>query len=141
MLVSIVQRSDIQGKKVFEVGEKFYFNDIGLRNSIAGFSPFDLGQIIENAVYLHLKSIGYSVLIGKQNDKEIDFIGERQGEKIYIQVALRITEKKTMEREFENLMAIKNNYPKYVITMDDYSGTSYEGILHMPLRKFLTEFT
>jgi predicted AAA+ superfamily ATPase len=140
MLISKVQRSDIQGKKVFEVGEKYYFNDIGLRNSIAGFSPFDLGQIIENAVYLHLKSIGYSVLIGKQNDREIDFIGERQGEKIYIQVALRITEKQTMEREFGNLMAIKDNYPKYVITLDDYSGTSYEGIIHTPLRKFLSDF-
>ena len=140
MLVSNVQRSDVQGKKVFEVAEKYYFNDIGLRNSISGFSPFDMGQIIENAVYLHLKSIGYSVLIGKLNDKEIDFIGERQGEKIYIQVALRITEKQTMEREFGNLLAIRDNYPKYVITLDDYSGTSYEGIIHLPLRKFLSEF-
>lgn len=140
MLITSVQRSDIQGKKVFEVGGKYYFNDIGLRNSIAGFSPFDLGQIIENAVYLHLKAIGYSILIGKQNDKEIDFIAERQNEKIYIQVALRITEKQTLEREFGNLLAIKDNYPKYVITLDDYSGTSYEGILHIPLRQFLSEF-
>lgn len=140
MLVSNVQRTDIQGKKVFEVGEKYYFNDIGLRNSIAGFSPFDMGQIIENAVYLHLKSLGFSILVGKQNEKEIDFIGERQGEKIYIQVALRISEKHTMEREFGNLMAIKDNYPKYVITLDDYTGTSFEGILHIPLRRFLSEF-
>jgi hypothetical protein len=140
MLISNVQRSDIQGKKVFEVGEKYYFNDIGLRNSIAGFSPFDLGKIIENAVYLHLKSTGYSVLIGKQNDREIDFIGERHGEKIYIQVALRITEKQTMEREFGNLRAIKDNYPKYVVTLDEYSGTSYEGILHIPLRQFLSDY-
>lgn len=140
MLISNVQRSDIQGKKVFEVGEKYYFNDIGLRNSIAGFSPFDLGKIVENAVYLQLKSTGYSVLIGKQNDREIDFIGERQREKIYIQVALRITEKQTMEREFGNLLAIKDNYPKYVVTLDEYSGSSYEGILHIPLRQFLSEF-
>ena len=140
MLISDVLRSDIQSKKIFEVGKKYYFNDIGLRNSIAGFSPFDLGQIIENAVYLHLKSIGYSVLIGKQGDKEIDFIAERQGEKIYLQVALRISEKQTMEREFGNLLAIKDNYPKYVITLDEYSGTSYEGIVHIPLRQFLFEF-
>jgi predicted AAA+ superfamily ATPase len=140
MLISSVQRTDIQGKKVFEVGEKYYFNDIGLRNSIAGFSPFDLGKIIENAVYLHLKTIGYNILIGKQNDKEIDFIGERKGEKIYVQVALRIDEKRTMEREFGNLLAIKDNYPKYLITLDDYSGASYEGILHIPLRQFLYEF-
>jgi predicted AAA+ superfamily ATPase len=140
MLISGIKRTDIQGKKVFEIGEKYYFNDIGLRNSIAGFSPFDLGQIIENAVYLHLKTIGYSIVVGKQNGTEIDFIGERKGEKIYIQVAVRITEKKTMEREFGNLLAIKDNYPKYVITLDDYSGSSYEGILHIPLRQFLTEF-
>ena len=140
MLISDVHRSDIQGKKIFEVGEKYYFNDIGLRNSIAGFSPFDLGQIIENAVYLHLISIGYSVLIGKQGNKEIDFIAERQGEKIYVQVALRISEKPTMEREFGNLLAIKDNYPKYVITLDEYSGTSFEGIIHIPLRQFLFEF-
>ena len=140
MLISNVHRTDVQGKKVFEIAEKYYFNDIGLRNSIAGFSPFDLGQIIENAVYLHLKSIGYSVLVGKLNEQEIDFIGERQGEKIYIQVALRITEKQTMEREFGNLLAIKDNYHKYVITLDEYSGKSFEGILHQPLRKFLSEF-
>jgi uncharacterized protein len=140
MLISAVQRSDIQRKKVFEVGEKYYFNDIGLRNSIAGFSPFDLGQIIENIVYLHLKSTGYYVLIGKQNDREIDFIAERSGEKMYIQVALRITEKQTMEREFGNLLAIKDNYPKFVITLDEYSGASFEGILHLPLRQFLFEF-
>ncbi len=140
MLISKVQRSDIQGKKVFEVGEKYYFNDIGLRNAIAGFTPFDLGKIIENAVFLHLKSMGYSVLIGKQNDKEIDFIAERMGEKIYIQVALRISEKQTAEREFGNLLAIKDNYPKYVVTLDDYSGASYEGILHIPLKQFLFEF-
>lgn len=140
MLVSKVQRSDIQGKRIFEVAEKYYFNDIGIRNSIAGFSPFDLGQIIENAVFLHLKSIGYSVLVGKQNEKEVDFIAERQGDKIYFQVALRISEKKTMEREFENLMEIKDNFSKYVITLDDYTGASHEGVLHLPLRKFLSEF-
>ncbi|HZH73103.1 MAG TPA: DUF4143 domain-containing protein, partial [Mariniphaga sp.] len=140
MLIARVQRSDIQGKKVFEVNEKYYFNDIGLRNSIAGFSPFDLGQIIENVVYLHLKSVGYSVLVGKQQNKEIDFIAERQGEKVYIQVALRITEKQTMEREFGNLLELKDNYPKYVITLDEYSGTSFQGIKHVPLRQFLSDF-
>ena len=140
MLVSGVRRSDIQGKKVFEVGEKIYFNDIGIRNAIAGFSPFDLGKIVENAVYLHLKTIGYSLLIGKQDDREIDFIAERSGEKMYFQVALRIVENHTMEREFGNLLAIKDNYPKYVITMDDYSGASHEGIQHISLKKFLQEF-
>ncbi|MCH7657269.1 MAG: ATP-binding protein [Bacteroidetes bacterium] len=139
IFISKVSRTDVYGKKVFEVGEKFYFNDIGLRNAIAGFSPFDLGKIIENVVYLHLKIHGFNVLVGKEKDKEIDFVCEKNGEKMYLQVALRITEKQTMEREFGNLLSIKNNYPKFVITLDEYSGTSYEGIQHVPLRKFLSE--
>jgi hypothetical protein len=141
MLIYPVKRLDIQGKKVFEVGEKYYFNDIGLRNAIAGFSPFDLGQIIENVVFLHLKASRYSVLVGKLGEKEVDFIAEKQGEKIYIQVSLRITEKDTMEREFGNLLAIKDNYPKYVITLDEFSGASQKGIQHIPLRNFLSEFS
>jgi len=140
MLISSVKRSDIQGKKVFDVGEKFYFNDIGIRNAIAGFSPFDMGKIIENVVYLHLKTVGYSLLIGKQVDREVDFIAERNGEKVYFQVALRIVENQTMKREFGNLLAIKDNFPKYVITMDDYSGASHEGIQHIPLKEFLDKF-
>ena len=140
LLVSATKRSDIQGKKLFEVGEKYFFNDLGLRNSIAGFSPFDLGLIVENAVFLHLKSCDYFVLVGKMGDKEVDFIAEKQGQKVYIQVALRITEKETMTREFGNLLSIKDNYPKYVITLDEFSGASYEGILHLPLRIFLSEF-
>lgn len=141
LLVFNVKRSDIQGKKVYEVGEKYYFNDVGLRNSIAGFSPFNLGQIVENVVFLHLKALGYSVLVGSQGEKEIDFIAERKGEKIYIQVALRITELSTKEREFGNLLAVKDNFPKYVITLDDYTGNSFEGIIHVPLRKFLMDFS
>jgi predicted AAA+ superfamily ATPase len=140
LLVSSVKRSDIQGKKIFEVGEKYYFNDLGIRNSLAGFSPFDLGQIIENVVFLHLKTIGYTVLIGTQNEKEVDFVAERANEKIYIQVALRISEKQTSEREFGNLLAIKDNYPKYVITLDDYAGNSFEGVVHVPLHRFLLDF-
>ena len=79
-------------------------------------------------------------LVGKQNGKEVDFIAEKNSEKIYIQVALRITEMKTMEREFGNLKAIKDNYPKYVITLDKYTGVSHEGIRHLPLDEFLYNF-
>lgn len=140
MLVEKVRRTDIHGKKVFEVGEKYYFNDIGIRNAVVGFSPFDLGQILENAVFLHLKFLGYSVVVGKQNEKEVDFIAEKGGEKVYIQVALRIAEVQTMEREFRNLKAIQDNYPKYVITLDEYTGASHEGIQHLPLINFLNEF-
>jgi len=140
-LISKANRTDIQGKKIFEVGEKYYFTDLGLRNTIAGFSPFELGQIIENVVYNHLQFLNYKILVGQTGDKEIDFIAEKNNEKIYIQVALRITDEQTKKREFGNLLEIKDNYPKYVITLDDYSGTSYKGIKHLPLRLFLTDFS
>lgn len=139
-LIHKVQRADINGKKIFEIGEKYYFNDIGIRNCLIGYKPFDLGLIIENAVYNHLKVKGYNVLVGVEGDKEIDFIAEKKGEKAYFQVALRITEKATMEREFNNLLAIKDSYPKYVITMDEFTGGSFEGIVHLPLRQFLSEW-
>ena len=138
--ISKASRTDIQGKKIFEVGEKYYFTDIGLRNTIAGFSPFELGLIIENAVYNHLQYLGYKILIGQSGDKEIDFIAEKNSEKIYIQVALRITNETTAEREFGNLLEIKDNYPKYVITLDEYSGTTFNGVKHIPLRNFLLTF-
>jgi uncharacterized protein len=139
-LIWKVRKADIQGKKIFESKEKYYFNDIGIRNSIAGYSPFDLGLIIENLVFLHLKVKGFEILTGYQNENEIDFIAEKHGEKVYLQVALRIVEKQTIEREFGNLLKIKDNYPKYVVTLDNFTGTSYEGIKHIPLRKFLSDF-
>ena len=138
--ISKASRTDIQGKKIFEVGEKYYFTDIGLRNTIAGFSPFELGLIIENAVYNHLQFLGYEILVGQQGDKEIDFIAEKNSEKVYIQVALRISNENTAKREFGNLLEIKDNYPKYVITLDEYTGTTFKGVQHIPLRKFLVEF-
>ncbi len=138
--ISKISRTDIIGKKIFAVGEKYYFTDIGLRNTIAGFSPFELNLIIENVVYNHLLYSGYKVLVGRIADYEIDFVAEKQTEKVYIQVALRITEEKTAKREFGNLLKIKDNYPKFVVTLDEYSGASYEGIIHIPLRAFLSDF-
>ncbi|MEA3451957.1 MAG: ATP-binding protein, partial [Bacteroidota bacterium] len=138
--ISKANRTDIQGKKVFEVGEKYYFTDIGLRNTIAGFSPFELNLIIENAVYNHLQYLGYKILVGQSGDKEIDFIAEKNNEKVYIQVALRISSEEMTKREFGNLLEINDNYPKYVITLDEYTGTTYKGVKHTPLREFLIEF-
>lgn len=138
--ISKASRTDITGKKIFEVGEKYYFTDIGLRNTIAGFVPFELGLILENVVYNHLLYSNYKILVGQSGNKEIDFIAEKNSEKVYIQVALRITEASTEEREFGNLLEIKDNYPKYVITLDEYSGVSYKGIKHFPLREFLSKF-
>jgi predicted AAA+ superfamily ATPase len=138
--ISKASRTDIQGKKIFEIGEKYYFTDIGLRNTIAGFSPFDMGLIVENCVYNHLIGNGYKVLVGQSGDKEIDFIAEKNNERAYFQVALRIAEQSTEKREFGNLLEIMDNYPKYIITLDEYTGTTYKGISHLPLRKFLKGF-
>ena len=140
LLVTEAKRVNLRGKKVFEIGEKFYFNDIGIRNAIAGYSPFDLGQILENIVFLHLRIQGFEVYVGQKDGKEIDFVASKGGETVYFQVALRIDEKKTMEREFGNLLSIKDNFRKYVITMDDFERNSYQGIEHISLMRFLTEF-
>jgi len=135
-----VQRADVDGLKIFEVGEKYYFEDLGLRNAIRSFDyRRDVNKLMENAVYTHLLRTGYRVFIGKYGDLEIDFMAEKDGERKYIQVAYMLFDQKTIEREFGNLMLIQDNYPKYVITMDETSaGSSYKGIFQMHLREFLT---
>ena len=134
-----VQRSDISGKKIFEIGEKFYFEDLGLRHSILGYRQNDINKILENIVFIHLKMAGYSVTIGWENGKEIDFVCERNNEKIYIQVTYLLSDEKVREREFGNLLQIKDNYPKYVLSMDKVEGNSYKGILHKNIIHFLSE--
>jgi len=134
-----VQRSDISGKKIFEIGEKFYFEDLGLRHSILGYRQNDINKILENIVFIHLKMAGYSITIGWENGKEIDFVCERNNEKIYIQVTYLLSDEKVREREFGNLLQIKDNYPKYVLSMDKVEGNSYKGILHKNIIHFLSE--
>ncbi|MBN1158592.1 MAG: ATP-binding protein [Bacteroidales bacterium] len=133
-----VPRSDIQGKKVFEIGEKYYFGDVGLRNMISGFRPEDIGKIIENAVLLHLRANGFQVFTGASGNKEIDFVCQRNQERIYVQVAYLISGQQVREREFGNLLLIKDNYPKYVVSMDTVQWESVEGIRHIRLRDFLS---
>ena len=134
-----VNRADIAGLKLFEVGEKYYFEDLGIRNAIRGFNMrADIHKIMENAVYLHLIRQGYTVYVGKTGDKEIDFIGERNGVKLYVQVALQISDEKTEQREFGNLLALEDNYPKYVVTLNDLIiGNDFKGIQHLNLKDFL----
>jgi len=135
-----VKRSDIEGKKHFEIGEKIYFEDLGLRHSIVGYRSADIGKIMENAVFLHLKINDFEVTVGNSNNKEIDFIAEKNNEKIYIQVAYLLQDEQTITREFENLLQINNNYRKIVVTMDNlFSGSSYKGIEHKHLLDFLNE--
>lgn len=134
------KRTDIKGKKIFEVGEKYYFSDLGLRHSIKPFLITDINKIIENVVNNHLLLCDFNVLIGRHSDKEIDFVCTRKSEKLYIQVAYSITDDKTAQREFGNLLAIQDNHRKMVITLDAVQGSSYEGVEHFYLKDFLTEF-
>ncbi len=136
-IIHEVDRYDIIGKRIFETGSKFYFENTGIRNAIIGYRPQDLGKLLENVVYNHLLYLGYKIKVGTMNTKEIDFIGERKGEFIYIQVALKLEDEVTIRREFENLLQIENNYPKYVITNSQFSGNTYQGIQHIYIRDFL----
>lgn len=138
-LIHRVERYDLIGKRVFEIGEKYYFENMGIRNIVIGYRITDKAKILENLVYNHLLYKGYDIKVGYYGDKEIDFVGEKNGEKLYIQVALKIDSDKAAEREFGNLLKIQDNYPKIVVTEDTFSGNSYEGIRHCSIRQFLME--
>lgn len=134
-----VNRMDINGLKIFEIGEKYYFEDLGLRNVIRGYNlGKEIQKLLENAVYLHLLRCGYDVKVGQQGNYEIDFIGSKNGNRIYIQVAYQLMDEKTREREFGNLMNITDHYPKYVVSMDEFNaGTNEKGIQQIHIREFL----
>jgi len=138
-LIHKVKRMDIAGKKIFEIGEKFYFGDLGMRHAIHGFRQTDYGKILENAVYNHLIGNGYAVKVGQIGNLEIDFVCERAGEKLYVQVCYLLQDEKTMAREFGNLLKIKDNYPKIVVSANGFSGNTHEGIRHVPIREFLSD--
>ncbi len=137
-LIHKVSRYDIVGKRIFEVGEKYFFENLGIRNALWGYRLEDRGKIMENAVFNHLLVNDYDVKVGDINSREIDFVAEKQGERKYIQVALSVNDEKTIEREFGNLIKIKDNYPKFVVTMDEFKGNTMEGIKCLSLREFLT---
>ncbi|WP_262492792.1 ATP-binding protein [Paenimyroides marinum] len=137
-LIHQVKRYDVEGKRLFEIGEKYYFENLGIRNALWGYRPQDIGKIMENVVYNHLVAHNYTVNVGILGANEIDFIAEKNGEKVYIQVALSLLEEKTIQREFGNLQKIKDNYPKMVITMDTFSGNTIGGIAAIDLKSFLT---
>lgn len=139
-IIHRVERYDLIGKRIFEIGEKYYFENMGIRNIVVGYRITDKGKILENLVYNHLLYKGYNVRIGYYGEKEIDFIGEKNNERIYIQVALKIDSKQTAEREFGNLLKIQDNYPKIVITEDVFEGNTYEGIKQYSIRNFLMNF-
>ena len=141
-LLHKVNRYDIHGKKLFESNDKFYFEDNGLRNTLAGGSrEGDIEKVIENIIYNHLIRLGYEVTVGQLQAGEIDFVCKKpKGQRIYVQASYIIADEATREREFGNLRAIKDNYPKYVISMTPLvSRQDSDGITHLHLRRFLTE--
>lgn len=137
-LIHQVKRYDMEGKRLFEIGEKYYFENMGIRNALWGYRLQDRGKIIENVVYNHLLIEGYQVTVGIMGDLEIDFVAVKNGEKIYVQVALALVEEKTLDREFGNLKKVKDNYPKMVVTLDSFSGNTVDGIMVIGLQQFLT---
>lgn len=121
-------RYDLQGKNILKTQEKFYLADVSLRYSVLGYTVDSVASSLENIVYLELKRRGYDVYIGKIKDKEIDFVATKQNEKIYVQMTQEIKSEKTQKREYEQLLEIRDNYPKYVVMADDFAGGNYEGI-------------
>lgn len=137
-----VNRYDIHGKRLFETNDKFYFEDNGIRNAIAGGTrEGDIEKVIENVIYQHLVRLGYKVCVGQLQAAEIDFVCTKSdGQRAYIQASYIIADEATREREFGNLRAIKDNYPKYVISMTPLlTKNDYDGITHLHLRHFLTK--
>lgn len=141
-IIHKVNRFDIHGKRIFESNDKFYFEDNGIRNALAGGArEGDIEKVIENIIYNHLVRLGYDVMVGQLQAGEVDFVCTKPGDnRVYIQASFIIADDSTREREFGNLHAIKDNYPKYVISMTPLlSKADDNGVTHIHLRKFLKE--
>lgn len=131
------QRYDLQGKSVLKTQEKFYLADSSLKYCILGFQPTSVAPMLENIVYFELRRKGFQVWIGKQDRKEIDFVAMRQEERIYVQVCRSLPEQS--DREIGNLMAIRDHYPKYVVTLDDLATGNINGVKIVHLADFLLQ--
>lgn len=130
-------RYDLQGKEILKTQEKFYLADVALRYSVLGYNADSVASSLENIVYLELCRRGCTVNVGKTGDSEIDFVAVRQNEKIYVQVTQEINSEKTEKREYSRLLEIPDNYPKFVLTTDEFAGGNYEGIKTMHIADFL----
>lgn len=132
-------RYDLQGREILKTQEKFYLADTALRYAILGYNQDSVASSLENVVYLELCRRGYRVYIGKTTDGEIDFVASRQNEKLYVQVTQQIRSEQTERREYERLLSIRDNYPKYVLTADAFAGGNYQGIKTMHIADFLLQ--
>ncbi len=133
-----VKREDLQGKHILASNEKYYIADHGISEAVFGGNTRDINLILENIVYLELLRRGYKVTVGRSGDKEIDFICCKNGEKLYVQVAYLLASDETVAREFEVYESIRDNYPKYVVSLDEFD-MSRNGIKHRNIRDFLLE--
>ena len=131
-----VKRQDLQGKKILTVNEKYYVADHGVREAVYGGNMKDINLVLENVVYMELLRRGYSVTVGKVSDKEIDFVCEDHGKKLYVQVSYLLASEETIQREFGAFAGVRDNFPKYVVTMDELD-MSRDGIKHRNIRDFL----
>lgn len=136
-IVHEISRYDLVGRRIFEIGNKFYFENTGIRNVISGYKITDRGKLLENIVCNHLLYLRYDVKVGTFHKQEIDFVCERANERLYIQVALKLDDQATIDREFGNLLTLPDNYPKIVVSESNFEGNTYEGIRHMHIREFL----
>ena len=130
-------RYDLQGRELLKTQEKFYLADVALRYSVLGYDADSVAASLENIVYLELCRRGYTVNVGKTDGGEIDFVAERQNERLYVQVTQEIRSEKTAKREYERLLGIHDNHPKYVLTTDAFAGGNYQGIRTMHIADFL----
>lgn len=135
-LIHKIRREDLQGKRILQHDEKYYLCDVGFRQAIIGNNQRDITHVIENIVYMELLRRGYEITIGKVGDLEVDFVCKKQESPIYIQVSYLLASEETIEREFKSLKSISDNYPKYVISLDEID-MSHDGIKHMNLIDFL----
>lgn len=130
-------RYDVSGKELLKTQEKFYLADSSFKYSVLGYNDQSVAAMLENVVYLELLRRGYEVCIGKTPNGEIDFIATRQNDKLYIQITKEIKSEKTKKREYDRLLEINDNYPKYLLTTDDFAGGNYQGIKTMHVADFL----
>lgn len=131
-----VRRQDLQGRKILTVNEKYYVADHGIREAVIGGNMRDINLVLENIVFMEALRRGYSVTVGKVGEREIDFVCERHGEKCYIQVAYLLAAEETVQREFGVYEHVQDNFPKYVVSLDEFD-MSRNGVRHYNIRDFL----
>ena len=136
-IIHRIQRYNIRGKEILKTNEKYFVGDHSLLYALMGYKGRLISGVLENIVMLELKRRGYNVFVGKLDNLEIDFIAEKPNNRIYVQVAYKMTEKKTVEREYNSLLKIKDNYPKYILTTDEYLHDNTNGIKHLHIVDFL----